>query len=316
MLPTRSVPALREHLATIQLQHAADLEAGTGTVALPDALAIKYPSAPREWRWQWVFPATRHYRDRLTGAVRRHHLHDTVIQRAVRAAAARARITKPVPPHLPPQPRHPPPGRRLRHPNDPGAPRPSRRDHHHDLHPRPQPRPRRRPQPPRPLTIAPTRPSQPSPDPVIKLSIAGQHPIQPPPPEKSQGNPTTCSSCPHRARSRRQTGPWPRNDLQFKVSRTSLRFRTCDSSGTRRRPRRISRSTESRSRRLRRRLAIPSRLPTTIPTTRTKRIDSSFSELPMPAAWWSSLTPTEVRPSDPSVLRLATKRERRSYASG
>ena len=99
MLPTRSVPALREHLVTIQLQHADDLEAGTGTVALPDALAIKYPSAPREWRWQWVFPATRHYRDRLTGAVRRHHLHDTVIQRAVRAAAARARITKPVTPH-------------------------------------------------------------------------------------------------------------------------------------------------------------------------------------------------------------------------
>jgi hypothetical protein len=110
MLPARSVAPRREHLVTIQRQHAADLEAGTGTVAPPDPLAIKYPSAPREWRWQWVFPATRHYRDRLTGAVRRHHLHDTVIQRAVRVAAARAKLTKPVTPHLPPQLRHPPPG--------------------------------------------------------------------------------------------------------------------------------------------------------------------------------------------------------------
>jgi site-specific recombinase XerD len=64
-----------------------------------DALRIKYPSAPREWAWQWVFPATRQYVDPATGERRRHHLHETVIQRAVRRAALAAGIPKTVSPH-------------------------------------------------------------------------------------------------------------------------------------------------------------------------------------------------------------------------
>jgi integrase len=80
-------------------QHQRDLAAGAGCVELPDALRIKYPSAPREWPWQWIFPATRTYVDRITGERRRHHLHETVIQRAVRRAAAAAAIPKPVSPH-------------------------------------------------------------------------------------------------------------------------------------------------------------------------------------------------------------------------
>jgi site-specific recombinase XerD len=59
----------------------------------------KYPNASREWIWQWVFPATRTYVDPASQEVRRHHLHETVIQRAVRAAARAAGISKPVSPH-------------------------------------------------------------------------------------------------------------------------------------------------------------------------------------------------------------------------
>ncbi len=59
----------------------------------------KYPNAPRQWGWQWVFPATRIYRDRLTGELRRHHLHESVLQRAVKAAVRRAEIAKRASPH-------------------------------------------------------------------------------------------------------------------------------------------------------------------------------------------------------------------------
>jgi site-specific recombinase XerD len=68
-------------------------------VALPDAIARKYPSAPHEWIWQWVFPATRTYVDRETDQILRHHLHESVIQRAVRAASITAGISKPATPH-------------------------------------------------------------------------------------------------------------------------------------------------------------------------------------------------------------------------
>ena len=68
-------------------------------MALPDALRVKYPAAPREWPWQWVFPATRHYLDPTTHEHRRHHLHETVVQRAIRAASQQAGITRPVSPH-------------------------------------------------------------------------------------------------------------------------------------------------------------------------------------------------------------------------
>jgi site-specific recombinase XerD len=73
--------------------------ANAGHVHLPDAIARKYPAASREWIWQWVFPASRHYADPATGEIRRHHLHETVIQRAVRAACRAARIPKMASPH-------------------------------------------------------------------------------------------------------------------------------------------------------------------------------------------------------------------------
>jgi site-specific recombinase XerD len=61
---------------------------------MPGALARKYPSAGREWGWQWVFPATRHYVDVASRRRRRHHLHETVIQRAVREAVLKAGLAK------------------------------------------------------------------------------------------------------------------------------------------------------------------------------------------------------------------------------
>lgn len=94
MLPARLEPALRAHLARVHTQHAKDLTRGLGGVALPDALDRKYPGASREWPWQWVFPASRHYVDRQTREHRRHHLHETVLQRAVKAAVKAARIPK------------------------------------------------------------------------------------------------------------------------------------------------------------------------------------------------------------------------------
>ena len=94
MLPGRLVAPMQEHLAFVRRQHEQDLAAGAGFVALPGALERKYPQAGRETAWQWVFPATRFYRHRETGQRRRHHLHETVVQRDVRAAVRAARIEK------------------------------------------------------------------------------------------------------------------------------------------------------------------------------------------------------------------------------
>src|SRR4029079_4834760 len=98
LLPTTLQAALRQHVESVRDQHAADLRVGAGFVQLPDTLRAKYPSAPREWPWQWLFPATRHYTDPATGERRRHHLHETVIQPAVRRAPRAAGVPKPVPP--------------------------------------------------------------------------------------------------------------------------------------------------------------------------------------------------------------------------
>jgi len=94
VLPERFKGALLHHLAAVRQQHERDLAEGAGWVELPGALGLKYPHAGREWGWQWVFPATRVYDDRSTGQRRRHHLHETVMQRAFREAVGAAGITK------------------------------------------------------------------------------------------------------------------------------------------------------------------------------------------------------------------------------
>jgi integron integrase len=95
MLPTAIKPSLLKNLEANRRQHHAEVENGLGRVALPNALERKYPNAGREWAWQWVFPAPQHYTDRITGEKRRHHLHESVLQRAVRDAVVKARISKP-----------------------------------------------------------------------------------------------------------------------------------------------------------------------------------------------------------------------------
>lgn len=100
ILPEGLIVPLRQHLVVVREQHDADLAAGLGRVPMPYALARKYPNADREWRWQRVFPATRHYTDRETGVRYRHHLHESVVQKAVRAAAIASDINKPIYPHI------------------------------------------------------------------------------------------------------------------------------------------------------------------------------------------------------------------------
>jgi integrase len=94
LLPAAAAPALEHHLEATRALHEKDLQRGAGWVELPDALQIKYPNAGRLWPWQWVFPATRQYYDHETHQRRRHHRHETVLQRDVQYALKAARIPK------------------------------------------------------------------------------------------------------------------------------------------------------------------------------------------------------------------------------
>jgi integron integrase len=94
MLPAAAKADLGRHLDAVRQQHEADVRLGAGWVELPWALARKYPHAGRQWAWQWVFPATRMYVERLTGQRRRHHLHESVRQRAVKDAVRAAGLAK------------------------------------------------------------------------------------------------------------------------------------------------------------------------------------------------------------------------------
>lgn len=82
------------HIAGVREQHLADLKANGGWVELPKAIGRKYPNAGREWAWQWVFPARRSYLDPVTGERRRHHYHESAMQRAFKRAVLSARLTK------------------------------------------------------------------------------------------------------------------------------------------------------------------------------------------------------------------------------
>lgn len=75
-------------------QHVAEVEAGRGRVMLPHAFARKHPNAELDWAWQWVFDGKSDFRDRETGCFYRHHIHETVIQRAVREAVIRAGVER------------------------------------------------------------------------------------------------------------------------------------------------------------------------------------------------------------------------------
>ena len=95
MLPDRLVAPLSEHLLLVRRTHAEDLQRGDGAVFLPQALERKYPSASREWGWQYVFPADHLSKDPRSGQRRRHHLSESGLQKAVRRAVQAAGIQKP-----------------------------------------------------------------------------------------------------------------------------------------------------------------------------------------------------------------------------
>lgn len=93
-LPAALRAPLRDHLRSVEATHRQDLSEGWGRVVLPDALSRKYPNAPAEWKWQWVFPQRRRWVNRATGEQGRHHIDGSVLQRAVKDAVKRAGITK------------------------------------------------------------------------------------------------------------------------------------------------------------------------------------------------------------------------------
>lgn len=99
VLPENLILPLKTHLEKVKALHQKDLDAGFGEVQLPDALELKYPNAGKSWGWQYVFPSANRSADPRSGVIRRHHLYETTIQRAVRDAAKLAEIHKPVSPH-------------------------------------------------------------------------------------------------------------------------------------------------------------------------------------------------------------------------
>lgn len=99
VLPNEVVPALKLHLAKVQAQHTEDVANGRGEVELPYAYDRKSPGAAVAWGWQYVFPAGSFSKDPRSGAVRRHHVYETTVQKRIKEAARRVEIVKPVGPH-------------------------------------------------------------------------------------------------------------------------------------------------------------------------------------------------------------------------
>jgi len=94
MLPEALKPGLGSQLTRARTLHRRDLADGWGRVPLPAALDRKDPGASTDWRWQWVFPQQRRWRDPKTGEQGRHHMHETIMQRAMKEAVSRAGVTK------------------------------------------------------------------------------------------------------------------------------------------------------------------------------------------------------------------------------
>ncbi|MBY0576118.1 MAG: integron integrase [Gallionellaceae bacterium] len=99
MLPVSLSAALEAHLAKVRGLHEADLQQGYGAVYLPNALKRKYPNAAKEWGWQYVFPSAKLSADPRSGEIRRHHVQDQAVQRAVKQAVRDADLNKPATPH-------------------------------------------------------------------------------------------------------------------------------------------------------------------------------------------------------------------------
>ncbi len=95
LLPATCAPALNDHVTRVRQLHFNDLRNGRGRAALPDALNQQYTIADREWGWQFVFAASTFFADPITEVHHRHHLHETVGQKAMARAVRLAGLTKP-----------------------------------------------------------------------------------------------------------------------------------------------------------------------------------------------------------------------------
>lgn len=94
MLPESLKKPLQEHLLKVKSTHQKDLASGWGRVQLPEALERKYPNAPTDWRWQWVFPQENRWRNPRTEEQGRQHVHDSVLQKAFKQAVGKAGLVK------------------------------------------------------------------------------------------------------------------------------------------------------------------------------------------------------------------------------
>jgi integron integrase len=94
MLPVSVAEPLREHLAEVKRLHEEELAAGRGDVWLPEALDKKFRGAARSWAWQWVFPARQLSKDPESGKVRRHHVHENAVQKAIQKAVGESGLNK------------------------------------------------------------------------------------------------------------------------------------------------------------------------------------------------------------------------------
>lgn len=99
VLPNKLLEEMRDRIHQSRQLHLRDLARGGGGVSLPRAFARKFPGAVRDWRWTWVFPAARQYRDAVTGRMMRYHLHESAVQRAIAAAALTSGVSKRVTAH-------------------------------------------------------------------------------------------------------------------------------------------------------------------------------------------------------------------------
>lgn len=99
VLPDSVAADLKHILQDVKVLHQKDLQEGNGEVALPNALGVKYKNAGKEWGWQYIFPASRLSLDPVSGVIRRHHLDESVLQKAIRNAAQRVKIDKEVSAH-------------------------------------------------------------------------------------------------------------------------------------------------------------------------------------------------------------------------
>lgn len=94
MLPESLKLPLNDHLKRVKAIHQKDLDSGWGQVLMPNALDRKYPNAPTDWRWQWVFPQENRWKNKATGQEGRHHIDESLVQKAVRDAVAKTQLTK------------------------------------------------------------------------------------------------------------------------------------------------------------------------------------------------------------------------------